>query len=101
MFVVIAGGGAVGKFIAQQLTEGNADVVIAGGQESMTLSPHFAYLRTGMKMGTAMTAMDRLSMKHPRKRSDTCMLIRTKRGLGFRSTTARMSPLLAPEKARI
>ena len=36
---------------AQQLVEGNADVVLAGGQESMTLAPHFAYLRTGMKMG--------------------------------------------------
>jgi acetyl-CoA C-acetyltransferase len=35
----------------QQLIEGNADVVVAGGQESMTLSPHFAYLRTGTKMG--------------------------------------------------
>ena len=36
---------------AQQLVEGNANVVLAGGQESMTLAPHFAYLRTGMKMG--------------------------------------------------
>ncbi|MFZ0458430.1 MAG: acetyl-CoA C-acetyltransferase [Rhodoplanes sp.] len=36
---------------AQQLVEGNADVVLAGGQESMTLAPHFAYLRTGVKMG--------------------------------------------------
>ncbi len=36
---------------AQQLIEGSADVVVAGGQESMTLSPHFAYLRTGVKMG--------------------------------------------------
>ena len=31
---------------AQQLVEGNADVVLAGGQELMTLAPHFAYLRT-------------------------------------------------------
>ncbi|MGZ8322980.1 MAG: thiolase family protein, partial [Rhodoplanes sp.] len=29
---------------AQQLIEGSADVVVAGGQESMTLAPHFAYL---------------------------------------------------------
>ncbi len=36
---------------AQQLVEGNANVVLAGGQELMTLAPHFAYLRTGMKMG--------------------------------------------------
>jgi acetyl-CoA C-acetyltransferase len=35
----------------QQIIEGNANVVVAGGQESMTLAPHFAYLRTGMKMG--------------------------------------------------
>ena len=36
---------------AQQLVEGNADVVLAGGQELMTLAPHFAYLRSGVKMG--------------------------------------------------
>ena len=36
---------------AQQLVEGNANVVLAGGQELMTLAPHFAYLRTGVKMG--------------------------------------------------
>jgi acetyl-CoA C-acetyltransferase len=36
---------------AQQLVEGNADVVLAGGQESMTLAPHFAFLRSGIKMG--------------------------------------------------
>ena len=36
---------------AQQLIEGNADVVLAGGQELMTLAPHFAYLRSGVKMG--------------------------------------------------
>jgi acetyl-CoA C-acetyltransferase len=36
---------------AQQLVEGNADVVLAGGQESMTLAPHFAFLRSGVKMG--------------------------------------------------
>ena len=35
----------------QQILEGNADVVVAGGQESMTMAPHFAYLRNGMKMG--------------------------------------------------
>ncbi|NVO14587.1 MAG: acetyl-CoA C-acetyltransferase [Rhodoplanes sp.] len=36
---------------AQQLLDGGNHVVVAGGQESMTLSPHFAYLRTGVKMG--------------------------------------------------
>ncbi|MBK5960732.1 acetyl-CoA acetyltransferase [Rhodoplanes elegans] len=36
---------------AQQLLDGGNSVVVAGGQESMTLSPHFAYLRNGVKMG--------------------------------------------------
>src|SRR5271165_5208132 len=36
---------------AQQIVEGNADVVVAGGQESMTMAPHFSYLRSGIKMG--------------------------------------------------
>jgi acetyl-CoA C-acetyltransferase len=30
---------------------GDADVVVAGGQESMSLSPHVAHMRTGTKMG--------------------------------------------------
>ncbi|MFD2184962.1 acetyl-CoA C-acetyltransferase [Rhodoplanes azumiensis] len=37
---------------AQQLLDGANGVVVAGGQESMTLSPHFAYLRSGVKMGS-------------------------------------------------
>ncbi|MFL9826202.1 acetyl-CoA C-acetyltransferase [Rhodoplanes sp. SY1] len=36
---------------AQQLLDGSSGIVVAGGQESMTLSPHFAYLRNGVKMG--------------------------------------------------
>lgn len=36
---------------AQHVQLGDADVVIAGGQESMSLSPHAAMLRTGHKMG--------------------------------------------------
>jgi acetyl-CoA C-acetyltransferase len=35
----------------QQIVSGDADVVIAGGQESMSLSPHAAHLRSGVKMG--------------------------------------------------
>lgn len=35
---------------AQQIALGDAAVVIAGGQESMSLSPHVAYLRAGQKM---------------------------------------------------
>lgn len=36
---------------AQAIRLGDADVVVAGGQESMSLSPHAATLRTGQKMG--------------------------------------------------
>jgi acetyl-CoA C-acetyltransferase len=35
----------------QQLKAGDAKVVVAGGQESMSLSPHAAHLRNGQKMG--------------------------------------------------
>lgn len=36
---------------AQQVILGDARVVLAGGQESMSLSKHAAYLRSGQKMG--------------------------------------------------
>ncbi len=36
---------------AQQIRSGESDIVIAGGQESMSLSTHAAYLRAGTKMG--------------------------------------------------
>lgn len=35
----------------QQIANGDADIVVAGGQENMTLSPHCQYLRAGTKMG--------------------------------------------------
>jgi acetyl-CoA C-acetyltransferase len=35
----------------QQLKAGDAKIVIAGGQENMSLSPHAAHLRAGQKMG--------------------------------------------------
>ncbi|CAN0655056.1 putative acyltransferase [Nitratireductor aquimarinus] len=35
----------------QQIACGDADIIVAGGQESMTLSTHCAYLRAGVKMG--------------------------------------------------
>src|SRR6201747_2451954 len=35
----------------QAILNGDSDVVIAGGQESMSLAPHCAYLRNGVKMG--------------------------------------------------
>ena len=36
---------------AQQIADGSAEIVIAGGQESMSQSPHAQNLRTGQKMG--------------------------------------------------
>jgi acetyl-CoA C-acetyltransferase len=36
----------------QQLVGGDADVVVAGGQESMSQAPHCAHLRSGTKMGS-------------------------------------------------
>ncbi len=35
----------------QQLKSGDATVIVAGGQENMSLSPHAAHLRAGQKMG--------------------------------------------------
>ena len=36
---------------AQQIRSGESDIVVAGGQESMSQSAHAAYLRAGTKMG--------------------------------------------------
>ncbi|MBW6505157.1 MAG: acetyl-CoA C-acetyltransferase [Rhodobacteraceae bacterium] len=36
---------------AQHVQLGDAEIVIAGGQESMSLAPHVAHLRAGQKMG--------------------------------------------------
>src|SRR5579875_1228192 len=36
---------------AQQVRTGESQIVVAGGQESMTQAPHAAYLRSGVKMG--------------------------------------------------
>ena len=36
---------------AQQVRTGESDIVVAGGQESMSQSQHAAYLRSGTKMG--------------------------------------------------
>lgn len=38
---------------AQAILCGDADIVVAGGQENMTLSPHAMALRAGVKMGNA------------------------------------------------
>ena len=34
-----------------QIANGDARIIVAGGQESMSLAPHAAYLRSGQKMG--------------------------------------------------
>ncbi len=36
---------------AQQIMTGDARIVVAGGQESMSMAPHAAHLRAGQKMG--------------------------------------------------
>ena len=35
----------------QQIRNGDADIIVAGGQESMSLSQHAAHMRSGTKMG--------------------------------------------------
>ena len=35
----------------QQIANGDANIIVAGGQELMSLAPHAAYLRSGVKMG--------------------------------------------------
>jgi len=37
---------------AQQIKTGDAEIVVAGGQENMSLAPHLAHLRNGQKMGS-------------------------------------------------
>ena len=36
----------------QALKNGDAEIVVAGGQESMSMAPHAQYLRSGVKMGS-------------------------------------------------
>src|SRR4029078_12621829 len=35
----------------QQIATGDARIIVAGGQESMSMSPHCQHLRAGVKMG--------------------------------------------------
>ncbi|HZP18785.1 MAG TPA: acetyl-CoA C-acetyltransferase [Bauldia sp.] len=35
----------------QQISSGDASIIVAGGQESMSMAPHAAHLRGGVKMG--------------------------------------------------
>src|SRR5215211_4381819 len=36
----------------QAIINGDSEIVVAGGQESMSMAPHCAYLRNGTKMGS-------------------------------------------------
>src|SRR2546421_4028151 len=36
----------------QAILNGDSEIVVAGGQESMSMAPHCAYLRSGQKMGS-------------------------------------------------
>jgi acetyl-CoA C-acetyltransferase len=36
----------------QAIVNGDSEIVVAGGQESMSMAPHAAYLRSGQKMGS-------------------------------------------------
>lgn len=38
---------------AQAIAQGDSNIVIAGGQESMSMAPHAVYMRSGVKMGNA------------------------------------------------
>ena len=40
------------QLAAQAIALGTADVVVAGGMENMSRSPHFAHLRAGLKFGS-------------------------------------------------
>jgi len=37
----------------QQIASGDANIIVAGGQESMSMAPHAMHLRNGVKMGPA------------------------------------------------
>ena len=37
----------------QQIANGDANIIVAGGQESMSMAPHAMHLRNGVKMGAA------------------------------------------------
>ena len=59
---------------AQHIQLGDADIVVAGGQESMSLAPHVAHLRGGQKMGDlkyldSMLKESRLPMGSDRQKS--------------------------------
>ena len=50
---VCASGMKAVMFAAQAISCGDAEIVIAGGMENMSLIPHYAHLRSGTKFGPA------------------------------------------------
>lgn len=50
---VCASGMKAVMFGAQAILSGDAEIVVAGGMENMSLIPHYIHLRTGTKFGTA------------------------------------------------
>jgi len=50
---VCASGMKAVMLAAQSIALGDADIVVAGGMENMSLIPHYSYLRTGTKFGPA------------------------------------------------
>jgi acetyl-CoA C-acetyltransferase len=50
---VCASGMKAVMFAAQAIQSGDADVVVAGGMENMSLIPHYVHLRNGVKFGPA------------------------------------------------
>lgn len=51
----------------QQIANGDATVIVAGGQESMSLSPHAQYLRGGQKMGDVKLVDTMVYLRHSRQ----------------------------------
>ena len=49
--VVCGSGMKAVQMAAQAIICGDAEIVVAGGQESMSQSPHFMHMRSGLKMG--------------------------------------------------
>jgi acetyl-CoA C-acetyltransferase len=43
---------------AQAIQCGDAEIVVAGGMENMSLAPHYMHLRTGTKFGPTSMLMD-------------------------------------------
>ena len=59
--VVCGSGMKAVQMAAQAIMCGDAEIVVAGGQESMSQSPHFMHMRNGLKMGDGKLADSMIS----------------------------------------